>query len=164
MHIDKDGLSASVIKRFAPVLKEILGEVIDSARDNLERNGSIMSEALTDSLEVKVITKTPTKQNPFSLIRGYAGVDVYETKVYKGRVKNPASYAPIVEYGGTIEIGKELVGREHTGKRGRGKNVYSVKSHRIIEPKPFMRPAIASANLDSKIPNALKKISQNLGK
>ena len=159
-HLDPSLLSAEIIAKAKPLIEEAFGEVLDSARDNLIRNKSIRSEALIDSLDVKVEAKYPNARYPFSTIRGYVGVNMHETKVVNGKLKDPVHYAPIVEYGGTIELGKTLVGRERTGKRGRGKNIYDVKSYSYISPKPFLRPAVASANLKSKI----EKIFENVAK
>lgn len=143
-------------------IKKAFDEVVEDARNNLKKEGAILSESLMDSLDSKVVYYPPDKKNPYSTMRAYVGVDVKFDKVHKGRYHKPSEYAPIVEYGGTIEIGKTLVGRERTGKRGRGKNIYDVKSYSYISPKPFLRPAVAGANLKSKIENIFEKVAKEI--
>jgi hypothetical protein len=149
--------TAKMVRQLEPKIQEVFDDVLDSARDNLERNGSIYSEALTDSLGTKILLYFPTQKYGFSMIRGYVGVDVNSDKIYKGKLKIPAIYAPILEYGGSFKI-KKLVGKIQ-GKRGRARNIYREKTMREIGPKPFMRPAVVG--LEERIKSAIKKVAKS---
>lgn len=111
------------------MIEELFDDVVEAARDNLERNDSIVSAALTDSLGKKVyVTDTP---RGFFLM-GYAGIDGDFRRAWEGSAKPkvPKEYAALVEYGNP----------KHNSSA-----------------KPFLRPALASVNANARVEKILEQ-------
>lgn len=141
-------------------IKKAFDDVVVDAKNNLKKEGAILSESLMDSLDSKVVYYPPDKKNPFSTMRAYVGVDVKFDKIHKGRYHKPSEYAPIIEYGGQIKLEVINKGKLYTGKRGRAKEIKETTKYITIEPKPFLRPAVV--NLDKKIEAIFKKVAEEM--
>lgn len=125
----KLNLSRKALNIAKPLVEDLFDDIIDAARDNLERNKSIVSAALTDSLGKKIyITETP---KGFFLM-AYVGIDGDFRRAWEGsaKAKVPAAYAALVEYGNP----------NHNSRA-----------------KPFLRPALASTNAEARVKKILEQ-------
>lgn len=129
-------LPAAVFRTARPDILRVLESIVDKARDNLERNKSIKTGALSDSLSEKTVIANKKKGKIVSFyMTGYAGTSTESYKVKARSRKKPFTYAKLVEYGNPK---------------------YNSSG------KPFFRPAIYSVNPEKKINEIFEKKAKEL--
>ena len=120
-YLDRITVKTALLKILERDLGAFFKKVEEAAKENLQKNGSVKTGALKNSI--------------YSLTRGVAGkylfagvgINVDSALVSGGKIKRPIGYANAVEFG------------------------YWKSNKHYAKPTPFMRPAIASCGGANKI-------------
>ena len=139
------------------VVKKVVGKALRAAgapirkeaRENLKRNGSVVTEQLWRTMQVKLVRQKSTQTR--LLVVGAKN----KTVTIKGKRVNPAKYSHLVEFGTQIH---PIVAKGGWLNFGGGfKTVVKKVTHPGAEAKPFIRPAY-----DTKKGEAKTKFEQKL--